>query len=106
MTKLHLEGEPKSNLDSILGTFLQVYPHVTIWFPTTKPFVFLYLVGSREPQSFSPKRIDDEMMKEANSVDPIGYFVKPVAYEDIESTIESALKKNIRKTVRRKKHAV
>ncbi len=64
MTKLHLQGHPKSNFDSILGTFLDVFPHVTVWFPTTKPFVFLYLVGSVDEQLFSPGRIDDELAKE------------------------------------------
>jgi spermidine synthase len=64
MTKLHLQGHPKSNFDSILGTFLDVFPHVSVWFPTTKPFVFFYLVGSADKQLFSPKRIDDEFGKE------------------------------------------
>jgi len=65
VTKLHLQGHPKSNFDSILATFLDVYPHVTVWFPTTKPFIFLYLVGSRERQVFSPARIDGELAKDA-----------------------------------------
>jgi len=64
MTKLHLQGHPKSNFDCILGTFLDVFPHVTVWFPTTKPFIFFYLVGSADEQFFSPKRIDDELAKE------------------------------------------
>lgn len=64
MTKLHLQGHPKSNFDSILGTFMDVFPHVTVWFPTTKPFIFFYLVGSADEQLFSPKRIDNELEKE------------------------------------------
>ncbi|MGB2819416.1 MAG: fused MFS/spermidine synthase, partial [Phycisphaerae bacterium] len=64
VTKLHLQGHPKSNFDSILATFLEVYPHVTVWFPTTRPFIFFYLVGSREQQLFSPARIDAELRKE------------------------------------------
>jgi len=65
VTKLHLQGHPRSNFDSILATFLDVYPHGTVWFPTTKPFIFLYLVGSRQRQSFSPAHIDAELRKDA-----------------------------------------
>jgi spermidine synthase len=75
MTKLHLEGHPKTNFDSILATFMEVFPHVTVWFPTTKPFVFFYLVGSADKQLFSPKRIDDELGKEnvRNSVEYLNF---------------------------------
>ncbi|MBW8040041.1 MAG: MFS transporter [Planctomycetes bacterium] len=75
MTKLHLRGHPKTNFDSILGTFLEVFPHVTVWFPTTKPFVFFYLMGSADKQLFSPKRIDDELGKEKvrNSVEYLNF---------------------------------
>ena len=64
ITKLHLQGQPKSGFDSIVGTFLEVYPYVTIWFPTTKPYIFFYLVGSRDRQIFSPKHIDEKLGKE------------------------------------------
>ncbi|MHC4462764.1 MAG: fused MFS/spermidine synthase [Planctomycetota bacterium] len=80
MTKLHLQGHPKSNFDSILGTFLEVFPHVTVWFPTTKPFVFFYLVGSADEQLFSPKRIDDELAKEN--------IRKSVEYLNIENSAD------------------
>lgn len=50
---------------------------------------------------------DEEMRNEANVVDPIGYFVKPVAYDEIESTIDNAMnKKHKRANVRKKKRAV
>ncbi|MCF7668296.1 MAG: fused MFS/spermidine synthase, partial [Verrucomicrobia bacterium] len=61
ITKLHLQGHPRSNFESILGTFMDVFPHVTVWFPTTRPFVFFYLVGSEDPQKFSPRRIDAKL---------------------------------------------
>ncbi len=64
MTKLHLQGHPRSSFDSILGTFSEVFPYATVWFPVTKPFVFFYLVGSAAPQRFSPRRIDDELSKD------------------------------------------
>lgn len=75
MTKLHLQGHPQSNFDCILGTFMEVFPHVSVWFPTTKPFVFFYLVGSADKQLFSPKRIDDELKKEnvRNSVEYLNF---------------------------------
>ncbi len=63
ITKIHLRGYPQSHLHSILGTFMEVFPHVTVWFPVHRPFVFCYLVGSREPQLFSPARIDAELAK-------------------------------------------
>jgi spermidine synthase len=58
ITKLHLQGHPKSNFDSILATFTDAFPHTTVWFPATRPFILLYLVGSRETQRFSPPAID------------------------------------------------
>ncbi len=75
MTKLHLQGHPKSNFDSILATFIDAFPHATVWFPVTRPFVFFYLVGSREPQSFAPARIQELLDKPAvrDSVDYL-YF--------------------------------
>jgi spermidine synthase len=70
ITKLHLAGISGLSFDSILGTFLDVFPYVTIWFPTTKQISFFYLVGSQEKQVFSPKYIDENIRKESvgNSV--------------------------------------
>ncbi len=64
ITKLHLQGHPKSNFDSILATFTDVFPHATVWFPATRPFILLYLVGSREAQQFSPKALDAALAAE------------------------------------------
>ncbi len=64
ITKLHLGDIAISNFNSILGTFLEAYPHVTIWFPTTKPYMFFYLVGSDQQQVFSPGHIESELSKE------------------------------------------
>jgi len=57
---------PISCIDSILGTFAEVFPYVTIWFPTTAPakYDFLYLAGSNQPQLFSPRYIDNELQQE------------------------------------------
>lgn len=75
ITKLHLQGHPKSNFDCILATFLDVFPHMSVWYPVTKPFVFVYLIGSPNPQIFSPKRIDAELNKEKvrRSVDYLNF---------------------------------
>jgi spermidine synthase len=58
ITKLHYRAHPRSSLESVLGTFVDAFPHVTVWFPVTKPFAMFYLVGSLEPQRFSPGEID------------------------------------------------
>ncbi len=75
ITKLHLQGHPKSSFESIIGTFMEVFPHATIWFPTTKPYIFFYLVGSSQQQMFSPEHIEKELSKEEvrNSVDYMNY---------------------------------
>ncbi len=63
ITKMHLASVSRSSFDSILGTFLEVFPHVSIWFPTTKPYFFFYLAGSMDPQRFSPVHIDRELAR-------------------------------------------
>jgi len=52
VTKMHVGGMAMSRatFDSILGTFLQAFPHVTVWFPAMRPVSFFYLVGSPGPQ--------------------------------------------------------
>lgn len=65
MTKLHMDHVPLSSLLSIMGTFLDVFPHATLWFPVSKPYHFFYMVGSREEQSFSPRHIETELGREA-----------------------------------------
>jgi spermidine synthase len=75
MTKLHIAGLSAESFDSILGTFMDVFPHVTLWFPTTRPLSFLYMVGSAGEQSYSPKYIEAELRKRAvrESVEYLGY---------------------------------
>ena len=63
VTKLHVGHMARSNFDSVLGTFVEVYPHVTLWFPVTRPVSFFYIAGSREPQVFSPLRIREILEK-------------------------------------------
>ncbi|MEE9370241.1 MAG: fused MFS/spermidine synthase [Sedimentisphaerales bacterium] len=63
---LPLRSIPVSCIDSIIGTFAEVFPYVTLWFPTTasaEAHDFLYLVGTSQPQVFSLKHIDNELNK-------------------------------------------
>ncbi|MFC1670169.1 fused MFS/spermidine synthase [Spirochaetota bacterium] len=60
ITKFHLNTS-KSVFHSTLGTFMEVFPHATIWFPTTRPIPNFYLVGSLKKQFFSPMYIDKEL---------------------------------------------
>lgn len=75
MTKLHIAGLSEQSFDSILGTFMDVFPHVTLWFPTTRPLSFFYMVGSAERQSYSPRYIEAELQKRAvgESASYLGY---------------------------------
>ena len=51
-------------VNSIIGTMMDVFPHVTIWFMTTDPMRYYVVVGSLEPQYFSPKHIEEELDKD------------------------------------------
>jgi spermidine synthase/Flp pilus assembly protein TadD len=61
ISKAHIGGLSKETFDSILGTFTDVYPYTTIWFPITKAYNFFYLIGSNEPQLFSVAHIDNQL---------------------------------------------
>ncbi|MHC4758410.1 MAG: fused MFS/spermidine synthase, partial [Planctomycetota bacterium] len=49
---------PVSVVDSITGTMLDVFPHVTIWFLHNYNLSCVWLVGSKEPQQYSPEYIE------------------------------------------------
>lgn len=51
-------------LNSIVGTAMDVFPHVTIWYLTPHPAPLVVIVGSEHEQYFSPKHIEDELLKE------------------------------------------
>lgn len=69
---------PVSCINSILGTFKETFPYVTIWLSLTAPseYNFLYVVGSNEPQRFSPAYIDNELKKDnvRQSVEYINFY--------------------------------
>jgi spermidine synthase len=56
--------EPASVLNSIIGTTMEVFPYVTIWYMTPDPAQYFLVVGSEQPQYFSPGHIEQELSKE------------------------------------------
>jgi len=56
--------ETESVLNSIIGTIMEVFPHVTIWYMTPNPTCYFLVVGSKQPQYFSPRHIENELLKE------------------------------------------
>lgn len=56
---------PASVFDSIIGTQLEVFPYVTIWFLTSNPSPLILVAGSKQQQHYSPKYIDNLLMKES-----------------------------------------
>jgi len=61
ITKLHVNHITRPAFNSVLGTFLEVFPHVTVWFPVSKPYMMVYLVGSVRPQRFDIGKIREVM---------------------------------------------
>ncbi|MHC4213677.1 MAG: fused MFS/spermidine synthase, partial [Planctomycetota bacterium] len=54
---------PASVFISIIGTMMEVFPHVTMWHPVLQPAPLVLVVGSQKPQSFSPEYIDRQLQK-------------------------------------------
>lgn len=48
---------------SVIGTFMEVFPHVTLWYMVTEPAPFFVIVGSERPQMFSPRHIENELAR-------------------------------------------
>jgi spermidine synthase len=59
---LPIQEIPISCVNSILKTFADVFPHVTLWLPITAPsnYDFLYLLGSVDPQQYDPFFIEEQ----------------------------------------------
>jgi len=55
---------PESVFNSIIGTALDVFPHVTLWYLTPHPALLVLVIGSEQEQYFSPKHIENELLKE------------------------------------------
>jgi hypothetical protein len=56
--------EPISVLDSIIGTMMEVFPHVTIWYMTPDPAQYFLVAGSEQWQYFSPGHMDRELLRD------------------------------------------
>ncbi len=54
-------------VNSVIGTVMDVFPHVTLWCPTPEPATFFVIVGSQEEQDFSIQHILNEFRKPAVS---------------------------------------
>ncbi len=54
---------PYSAFKSIIGTLMEVFPYVTIWYPTAHPAPLVLIIGSDKQQYFSPEHIENEMLK-------------------------------------------
>ncbi|MHC4738010.1 MAG: fused MFS/spermidine synthase [Planctomycetota bacterium] len=55
---------PASVFDSIIGTQLKVFPYVTVWHLTPHPAPLILVAGSKQQQYYSPKYIDNILLKE------------------------------------------
>ncbi len=54
---------PYSEMNSLIGTMMEVFPYVTIWYMIPNPAAYFVIIGSEKPQHYSPKHIDFEMSK-------------------------------------------
>jgi len=52
-------------VNTLLGTMLDAFPHVTLWYMLPEPSPFFVVVGSNEPQRFSIQHIAREMDRPA-----------------------------------------
>jgi spermidine synthase len=77
---------PVSVLNSIVGTMMDVFPHVTLWYPNHYHVNYFWLVGSQQQQYFSLRHIENELLKEGvrnslseidvnDSMDVMAYYV-------------------------------
>jgi len=55
---------PPSVFSSIIGTVLEVFPHVTIWYLTPNPAPLILIAASQQQQFYSPKYIARCLRKE------------------------------------------
>lgn len=63
MSWLPLYNMPGSVFKSIIGTLMEAFPYVTIWYPAVHPAPLVLIVGSSEQQYFSPRHIETELLK-------------------------------------------
>ena len=54
---------PASVFNSIIGTQLEVFPYVTLWYLTPHPAPLVLVAGSKQQQYYSPKHINNSLFK-------------------------------------------
>ncbi|MGD8500590.1 MAG: fused MFS/spermidine synthase [Phycisphaerales bacterium] len=90
--------EPVPILNSIMGTMMEVFPYVTIWYMTPSPALYFLVVGSDQPQYFSPRHIENELRREGvreslslidinNSMDVLSCYIGDK--EDLQRYVKS-----------------
>jgi spermidine synthase len=63
MSWLPLANMSNSVFSSIIGTLMEVFPYVTIWYPAVCQAPLVLIVGSKQQQYFSPNHIENELQK-------------------------------------------
>ena len=98
MSWLPTYNMPASVFNSIIGTLMDVFPYVTIWYPTACPAPLVLIAGSEQQQYFSPKYIENKLLKEGvrdslsgidihNSVDVLSCYIGDE--EDLRKVIKA-----------------
>jgi len=57
-------GMPESVFKSIIGTLMDVFPHVTLWYLTPHPAPLVLVTASVNQQYFSPKHIGNKLLND------------------------------------------
>jgi len=95
---LPLTAMPESILDSIVGTSMDAFRYVTIWYLTPHPAPLILIVGSQTPQIYSLKNIEAQFKNHRikkslaeihiyNSVDFLSCYVAD--QDDIKKSIKN-----------------
>ena len=67
---------PASVFISIIGTMMDVFPHVTLWHPVMHSAPLVLVVGSMKPQKFSPDYIDRQLLQNDVKTSLAGISIK------------------------------
>lgn len=86
LSYLPMYNMPASVFESIIGTTVEVFPHVTVWYLTVHPAPLIVVIGSEQEQYYSPKHMENEFLKKGvrdslsevdinNSVDVLSCYI-------------------------------
>lgn len=56
-------SEGRRVINALLGTMLDAFPHVTVWYMLPEPSPFFVVIGSNDPQYFCIRHITNELSK-------------------------------------------